>query len=293
MKRMFLIDSLPYVFRSYYALPQIAGPKGENVNAVLGYANFLIKLILQERPDYVLATFDESLTTCFRNEMYPSYKANRVMAPPDLKAQLDYCKDMAEALGCAVAADKRYEADDLIATALKKYAARDKAMRFTIVTTDKDLLQLVNARTRCTPFVKDGVLGPQEVLQKMGVSPRCVPDYLGLMGDSVDNIPGVKGVGPKTAIALLRQYGSLNNLYRSLEKSFGQGNALAPLHKRLLAEKDMALLSKLLATVSIEAPMKFTLRQLAYRGPDRRRILALCRRLGFERLKERALVLCQ
>ena len=169
-KSVYLIDSLPYVFRAYFALPEIRSPRGQSVHAVYGFASFLIKLLLEEKPDYVAATFDESLTGSFRNEMYPPYKANRELPPPDLEAQLKYCRRAAEVLGCRVFADRRYEADDLIATLRRRFG--NNSLRFVVVSGDKDLMQLVDGRTQYYHFAKGARLDVRDVKREMGIYPE-------------------------------------------------------------------------------------------------------------------------
>lgn len=274
MKSVYLIDSLPYVFRAYFALPEIRSPRGQNVNAVYGFASFLIKLLLEENPDYVAATFDESLTSSFRNEIYPEYKTNRVLPPPELEAQLKYCQQVAGVLGCGVLADDRYEADDLIATLRKRFHGSGR--RFVVVSGDKDLMQLVDDSTEYYHFAKGARLRAAEVEKEMGVKPEQIPDFLGLQGDAVDHIPGVHGVGAKTAAALIGEFGSLENLYKNLDRVKRMNlRGAEGLYAKLVTGKESAIMSKLLATVSVKAPMRITLTGLAYNGPSMKKVRPL------------------
>ncbi len=152
----------------------------------------------------------------FRNYFYPEYKANRVLPPPELEAQLKYCQRMAEALGCRVLADHRYEADDLIAAV--RHRLSKEICRFVVVSVDKDLLQLVDGKTRYYNAGKKKWFGITEVQQAMGVHAKQIPDFLGLQGDAVDNIPGVRGVGNKTAMALIKEFQTLENLFANLSR---------------------------------------------------------------------------
>ncbi len=284
-KTVFLIDALPYVFRAYFALPEIRSPRGANINAVYGFARFLIKLLAEEKPSHVMVAFDESLTTSFRNDFYPDYKANRVLPPPELEAQLKYCQRMAQALGCRVLADHRYEADDLIATARHKLSKENCA--FVIVSGDKDLLQLVDARTRYYNVAKHKWLNEKAVEVEMGLRPDQIPDFLGLAGDSADNIPGVSGVGNKTAVALLKEFQTMENLYANLDRvGHMKLRGAGTLAGKLREGKRMAQLSTRLATFSVEAPMRESLKTLAYKGYDKGLAMPLMEELGFIKMIE-------
>lgn len=279
-KTVYLIDALPYVFRAYFALPEIRSPFGTNVNAVYGFARFLIKLLAEENPSHLMVAFDESLTTSFRNDFYPDYKANRVLPPPELEAQLKYCRRIAQALGCRVLADHRYEADDLIATARHKLSKEN--CNFVIVSGDKDLLQLVDERTRYFNVAKHKWMDEMAVEKEMGLRPKQIPDFLGLAGDSADNIPGVSGVGNKTAVALLKEFQTMENLYVHLDRVRRmERRGATTLAGKLRDGEKMAQLSKRLATLSVEAPMRETLKTLAYKGSDKQLALPLMEELGF------------
>ncbi len=284
-KNVFLIDALPYVFRAYFALPEMRSPRGDNVNAVYGFARFLIKLLAEEKPSHVMVAFDESLTTSFRNEFYPDYKANRALPPPELEAQLKYCQRMAQALGCCVLADHRYEADDLIATARHKLGKEKCA--FVIVSGDKDLLQLVDARTRYYNAAKHKWLDEMVVEKETGLRPQQIPDFLGLAGDSTDNISGVSGVGNKTAVALLKGFQTLENLYANLDLVRHMNlRGAATLAGKLREGKKIAQLSKRLATLSLEAPMRESLKTLVYKGANKKLALPLMEEFGFLKMIE-------
>lgn len=286
---IYLIDASPYIFRAYFSLPEsIRSPAGEPVNAVHGFASFLLKLIDDEAPTHLAACFDGSLTTSFRNDLYPAYKAQRALPPAELEAQLDRCRELAAALGVATFIDDRYEADDLIATLCKPLAAAGH--RVEVVTSDKDLAQLVTERVSLYDFGKGERFGPAEVVAKFGVPPARIPDLLGLAGDSVDNIPGVAGVGKKTAVALIAELGDLAAIYRRLDEVPRLPiRGAAALAQRLAEHKELALLSRRLATVADDAPTAVTagLDDLAFAGADRAKIDDLFARLGFERIRER------
>ncbi len=283
-----LVDASPYIFRAYFSLPSsMRSPAGEPVAAVYGFAGFLCRLIADEAPSHLALAFDESLNTSFRNELYPAYKAQRDLPPPELEAQLAACQELAQAMGAATFVDSRYEADDLLATLVD--ALSPEAGEMVIVSSDKDLAQLVSPEVVLYDFAAGARLGPAEVEAKFGVRPEQVPDLLGLAGDSVDNIPGVAGIGAKTAAALLRHFGSLDALYARLQEvaTLAGLRGARSVAAKLAAGRERALLSRELATVSRQAPARPALADLAYRGAEAGRIAALFDRLGFGKLRER------
>lgn len=286
MPTIHLIDASPYIFRAYYSLPDsIRTPQGTTMNAVYGFASFLLKYAGEEVPTHAAVAFDRSLTTSFRNEIYPAYKQQRELPPAALEEQLESCEVAARALGFATFSDQIYEADDLIATIAEKLAGPDR--RFVVVSSDKDLAQLVSDTVELYDYGKGARLQPGDVKKKMGVPPDLVPDYLGLAGDSVDNIPGVRGVGPKTAAALLDIYGTIENLYEQIDSVARSGlRGAMSLQDRLRSQEREARLSKELATVSTASPLAVTLRELQYRGaaPEAE---ALFGRWGFGTIRER------
>jgi DNA polymerase-1 len=283
-----LIDASPYIFRAFFSLPEsLKSRDGRPAGAVYGFASFLLKLVADERPTHLGVAFDRSLTTSFRNRIYPPYKAQRALPPPELEEQLRACEDVAAALGAATFIDDLYEADDLIGTLVARLEARGHGA--VVITSDKDMAQLVSDRVTLYDFGKSLRLTPSEVEAKLGVRPDQVADLLGLAGDPVDNIPGVPGVGRKTAAALLARFGHLEDLYaRLLEvarlKSIRGGAALA---ERLAVHRDLAFLSKELATVARDAPLTARLDDLEYLGADREAVDALFDRMGFGRIRAR------
>lgn len=281
-----LIDALPYVFRAYYSLPSsMKDPQGRPNNAVRGFGDFLVRYLGDESPTHVGVCFDRSLTTSFRNELYPAYKSGRELPPPELEAQLTNCRALAEALGLACYDDERYEADDLIATLARPLWKKGHAC--VVVTNDKDLCQLVGPQVRVYDFAKGERYDEAGVVEKMGVRAEQVPDYLGLAGDSVDDIPGVKGVGAKTASALLGAFDHLEDLYADLERvSELPIRGAKTLGAKLEAERERAFLSRELATVAYDAPAQGGLRALA-RKPPCEALDALLEELGMQRLRER------
>ncbi len=282
-----LVDASPYIFRASFSLPDsITDPRGRPVHAVYGFASFLIKLVEDEAPTHLGLAFDHSLTSSFRNEMHPAYKATRELPPPELEAQLDDCFELARAFGAATFIDDRFEADDLIAALVARLAPAGHGA--VVVTSDKDLAQLVGERVTLFDFARGERYGPAEVEAKFGVRPAQIPDFLALAGDSVDNIPGVAGVGKKSAAALLAAFGDLDGIYEHLDEvpdlPIRGARSLAA---KLEAGREAAFLSRRLATLAPEAPAAAELAELAYQGADPDLVGPLFERLGFERIRDR------
>ena len=283
---LYLIDALPYVFRAYFAMREMTGPLGRPVQAVHGFAAFLMQIVRQEPLTHIGVAFDESLTTSFRNAFYPAYKANRELPPPELEQQLAYCQAVARALGMTVFVDHQYEADDLIGT-LAQQATRQGA-EVVIVSNDKDLMQLVSPMVTCYDFARERRFDAAGVAAHMGVQPEQIPDLLGLQGDAVDNIPGIKGIGAKTAVALLQTFPNLEALYDDLARveTLAIRGAKA-LQQKLVAGREAAFLSKRLATIAVDAPAVYDSATLRYRGAIAAEITPLFEELGFRRLAQR------
>jgi DNA polymerase I len=273
-----LIDASPYLFRAFFSLPRtIVDGEGRPVNAVYGFMKFIAKYLADERPTHIAVAFDRHFNQSFRNEFYAPYKAQREASPPELEAQVDPAFAITEALGCAAFIDERYEADDLIATIIDRIRAN-----CVIVTTDKDMTQLVNDRVIIVDPGRNLRFDANAVVEKFGVRPEQITDFLGLAGDSVDNIPGVRGIGPKGAADLLQKYGTLEAIYEQLPAMRDSGKrAQISLADKLAESADLAAMSKRLATVSTEAPIGVTLDALRYRGPDDASLDRLFAQLGF------------
>lgn len=282
-----LIDALPYVFRAFFSMPvTMTDREGAPSGATRGFLDFLVRYLSAEHPERIAVAFDESLTTSFRNEIYPEYKAQRELPAEDLMAQLDDCREGAEALGLACLSDARYEADDLVATLCT--IAREADHRVIVVTIDKDLSQLVDESVEMYDYARGKRYDPAAVLERFGVRPDQIADYLGLAGDSVDNIPGVKGVGPKTAAALLQNFENMEDIFARLDDVADVPmRGAKTVAKKLEQHREMAFLSRTLATVARDAPVTLGIDDLAWRGADRERLMPLLSRLGIERLAGR------
>jgi DNA polymerase-1 len=288
MATVHLVDASPYIFRAHFSLPSsIKTPDGSPAAASYGFTSFLLKLIADEKPTHLAVTFDRSLNSSFRNEIYPAYKEQRVLPPPELEAQLDACEEIAAALGAATFIDDRYEADDLIGALCARLEPAGHGA--VIVTSDKDLAQLVTERITLLDFSKGLRLDAAAVFEKFGVRPDQITDYLGLAGDTVDNIPGVKGIGGKSAAELLGQFGHLEELYERLaELPWSKIRGAKSLHAKLVASREIAFLSKQLSTVAREIPgVKAGLKDLEYKGADAGKVEVLFARLGFNKIRDR------
>ncbi len=284
---LYLIDASPYIFRAYFSIPpSVKSPQGKPTNAVYGYTAFLLDLLKKENPTHLAVAFDGSLTTSFRNEFYPAYKAQRALPPAELEAQLEDCFEVTQALGLAAFIDERYEADDIIGTIIAKF--QKKNCNFVVVSSDKDLAQLVDAKTILWDFAKDRRLDAKAVRAHFGVQPEQMVDLLALQGDAVDNIPGVKGIGAKTAVALLEKFYSLETLYQKIAQVDKlEMRGAAAIRAKLESGREAAFLSKRLATIAPAAPLQTTWSNLKYAGAERERIETLFARLGFGRIRER------
>ncbi len=289
-KTVFLIDASIYIFRAWFSVPNaMRGENGAPVNAVYGFCRFLTEFAERSKAQYVAIAFDESLTQSFRNDIYPAYKTNRELPPAELKQQFELCRRLAEAAGFYCVASERYEADDLIATIAAQLRRDD--FHCVIVSGDKDLSQVIRGQDFWWDFARDRQLDSSKVIEKFGVPPEAIQDYLGLCGDAVDNIPGVPGVGPKTAQALLEKFGSLETLLDSLDQVPSLAiRGAKTLPKKLAEHAEQARLSKLLATVAYDAPVKVSAELVQRRSAERARLQELGQIMGgrgeglFERL---------
>lgn len=217
--RAWLIDASIYIFRAYFSLPdRWHTADGRPLNAVYGYASFLVDFLGRLAPDaYCAAAFDESLGSCFRNEIYPDYKVSRALPDEDLAFQLDSCRELTERIGIPSLGGERYEADDYLATLAR--LCREEGQAVTVVTRDKDLGQLITGpEDHWWDFAADAVLDSAGFFQRFGVQPEQFADYLALVGDSIDDIPGVPGVGPKSAAAVLASYSNLDDIEANIDR---------------------------------------------------------------------------
>jgi 5'-3' exonuclease len=249
----YLIDASVYIFRAYYSMPaSLVDGDGNPINALYGFCRFLGDFMEQVRPEQIAVLFDASLTTSFRNEIYPRYKANRESAPEELKRQIGQCRRFTKALGLMECAHPTYEADDLIGTLVVE--GRQNGTPSTIVSRDKDLAQLVSQQDVFWDFAGKGRLTYEQIPGVFGVRPEQIADFLALAGDSVDNIPGVPGVGKKTAAALLQHFGSLEDVYANLDRVCEVGcRGAKTLALKLELHRESALLARRLTGIACDA----------------------------------------
>jgi 5'-3' exonuclease len=280
-RTLHLVDASVYVFRAYYSVaPEFVDHEEQPVHAVYGFLNFLLNLFDQARPTHMMVAFDQSLTTSFRNEIYPQYKANRELPPADLDLQFRYCREVCAALGLAAASDGSYEADDLIGSALAQM--RPLGWRGVIVSADKDLTQLIGEHDRVWDFARNQRYGPDGVVERMGVRPAQVADFLALTGDAVDNIPGVPGIGPKTAAALLAHFETLDAVLARVEEvPFLRMRGAASVAAKIRAHREQALMSRQLTVIALDAPVATDPEQYAVGVPDEAAVDDLLERLKF------------
>ncbi|HEU4663427.1 MAG TPA: 5'-3' exonuclease H3TH domain-containing protein [Dokdonella sp.] len=263
-----LVDGSLYVCRAWFAqVPDAEDADGQPVHAVHGFARFLLDLLERARPTHLAVAFDQSLNTSFRNALYPAYKANRPAAPADLMRQFDGCKALARALGAAVLVDDRYEADDLIGSALARL--RDAGFRGVIVSADKDFGQLIGAADEQWDPPRNQRWDSAGVKSRLGVHPHQVADYLALTGDAIDNIPGVPGIGAKTAAILLHHFGTLDALLeRADEVAFLRTRGAAAASMRLREHAQVARLSRSLTGIALDAPVPASADAYRREAPD-------------------------
>lgn len=277
-QQLYLLDGSSFIYRAYYGFRDNATSGGMSTNAVLGFTRMLLDLLQEHRPDYFAVVFDPPRADTFRREIYPAYKAQRDAMPEDLVPQLPYIRKILQALNIPALEAPRFEADDVIATLARSFAA--DGIEVTVVTGDKDLLQIVNDRITLLDTMKGKRSGPPEVLERFGVPPELVADVLGLAGDTGDNIPGVPGIGEKTAAMLVQQFGSLEGVLQW--KSLVNGKTR---RESLHLHADQALLSKRLATVRYDVPMEVQLADLQSRSANLSELIPLLRELEFAALE--------
>ena len=240
-KHLYILDASSYVFRAYHAIGLLTNSKGFPTNAIFGFINMFNKFIMETKPEYFVAVFDSGGKS-FRNEIYDDYKANRGEAPEDISLQFPKIIEYLKLRGICVMSQENFEADDIIGSLSKKYQAKNK---ITIISGDKDFTQLINKKIIMLDTMKNRVTDYKEVLSKYGLKPEQMIDYFSLVGDSIDNIPGVRGIGPKTAQSLIDKFKTLDNLYKNIKKIDKERI------KNLLEEnKELAYISKELVTIN-------------------------------------------
>jgi len=284
---LYLVDASMYVFRAWHSMPaEFTDADGWPSNAVHGFARFLLELLDRTRPQHIAIAFDEALDSCFRNTLYPAYKANRDPAPDELKRQFAHCKALCIALGLPVLAHTDFEADDLIGAALMRQRAH--GFRSVIVSADKDLSQLLGEHDEQWDYARDQRWTASGVKARHGVHAHQIADYLALTGDAVDNIPGVPGVGAKTAAVLLAHFGSMDALLARIDEvAFLRLRGAAGIATKLREHREKALLWRQLTTIALDAPLDDG--HFARGNADAEMLVTLCEAMRFGPMTRRRL----
>ncbi|MGE7766511.1 DNA polymerase I [Peribacillus sp. NPDC096540] len=282
-KKLVLIDGNSIAYRAFFALPLLNNDKGVHTNSVYGFTMMLNRILEEEKPTHILVAFDAGKTT-FRHETYKEYKGGRQKTPPELSEQFPFIRELLDCFQIQRYELENYEADDIIGT-LSLQAERD-GFEVKVISGDKDLTQLSSPSTTVS-ITKKGITEieeytPKHIHEKYGLSPLQIIDLKGLMGDASDNIPGIPGVGEKTALKLLHQFETVENLLRSIDEVSGQ-----KLKEKIEEHKDLALLSKELATITREAPIQVMVNETEYNGMDQDRVISFYKELGFSTLLDK------
>ncbi|MBT3705040.1 hypothetical protein HOG17_04660 [Candidatus Peregrinibacteria bacterium] len=282
MKKLFLIDGNAIIHRAFHAIPPFTTSKGELINAVYGFSSMLLNIINNQKPEFILVSFDRPAKT-FRHKEFADYKATRVKAPDELYAQIPRIKKVVEAFSIPIYEIDGFEADDVLGTlALQASTQKEEDLSSYIVTGDMDTLQLVSDKVQVFApykgFQEAIIYTPQKVLAKHGLTPSQIIDYKALKGDSSDNIPGVPGIGDKTATALLQKYKTLDSIYENLHELKGA------VHDKLENNKQIAYKSQYLATIVLDVPMTLELDKCKTHKFDSEKIAALFEELEFKSL---------
>ncbi len=275
-EKLFLIDGNSYCYRAFYAIKELRNSKGKPTNAVYGFILMLKKLLEKEKPAYIGVAFDLKGPT-FRHEQFEDYKAHRKPMPDDLVSQMSLIKDIISAYNIPIFEKQGFEADDVLATIAKKMSR--EGIEVYIVTGDKDMLQVVDKNIKVYSAHKDDFIYDSEAVKERfsGLGPENITDFIALAGDAADNIPGVAGIGEKTAVELIKEFGSLDNLYKNLDKIKSE-----PRKKMLSEQEDNARMSKELATVDSDVPIEIDAGVMAVRGPDSEKLLDIFKELEFK-----------
>ena len=275
-KTLYLIDGSAYIYRAFFALPALNNSQGLQTNAILGFTTTLLKIIRERKPDGFVVAFDEKGPT-LRHAEFTAYKAQRPPMPEGMSAQIPYIHRVVDALNIPAVRQAGYEADDLIGTLA--HQAEQAGFDVVIVTSDKDMFQLLTSHVRVYDPAKDKWLGEAECHERFGVEPARVVEIMGLMGDAADNIPGVKGIGEKTAMKLITQFGTIEELLRRVEE------VTPPRIKALLIDQaENARLSRRLATIQLDSPVLFDAVTYHLKPPHQDQLIELLRELGFTTL---------
>ncbi|CAD7782149.1 DNA polymerase I [Candidatus Methanoperedenaceae archaeon GB37] len=275
-KQIYLIDGSSYIYRAYHALTPLSNSRGFPTHAIYGVTNMILKILREKKPDYIAVVFDAKGPT-FRHKESPTYKANRPTMPDDLFQQIPYIKKIIQALGITFLEKEGYEADDIIATLCKQFAHQD--VEIVLVSGDKDLWQLLSSKTKLWDSMRDKILEERDILGKYKLPPSRLKEVMALTGDKIDNIPGVPKVGEKTAIKLIQEFGSLDNLLANIEKVKSR-----LLRENLLKYKNQVLTNLKLVSLDEHVPLNLRLQHLSPQPIDRETLIKLFTELDFKKL---------
>lgn len=275
-KKFIIVDGQAHIYKAFYAIKGLTNSKGFPTNAILGFTNMLLKILRQNNPDYVVIAFDSIGASVTRQKIYKDYKTNRPSMPKELSIQIPHIKKIVSAYNISQVEKEGYEADDIIATLVR--CNKDNEIKIIIVTSDKDLMQLVDEKTVLYDYSKGKFYEVKDVIDKFGVAPQNIIDVLSLMGDSIDNIPGVYGIGEKTAVDLIRKFNSLENLYEHLDQVEN-----TKIRQRLIQNKESAFISKQLLTMNAFVPVDFNLDTSEQKQPDIDKLAKIYEELEFKK----------
>jgi len=280
-KQILIIDSNALVYRSYYGLPKLKNSKGETINAIYGFYLILFRVLKELNPEFIVATFDLPGPT-FRHEEYKDYKANRTKAPEELYGQIPKIKQLLEIFEIPIFEKKGFEADDIIGTISELVIKKEKQeIENVILSGDTDVFQLINSQTKIY-FLKNGgkYIYNQDAIKERyeGLLPKQLIELKALKGDASDNIPGVLGIGQKTAFKLIKEFGDLENIYLNLEK------INKPVQKKLRESKDKALFSRRLVRIKKDVSINFELEKCRWKEYNKKKIISSLEKLGLMRL---------
>lgn len=284
MKTLFIIDANSLIHRAYHALPPFTSPTGKPVGALYGVAKILLKIIREKNPDYIAAAFDRPEPT-FRHHQFDEYKGHRTKAAEELIYQLQEARNTFKIFGIRCFEMPGFEADDIIVTLAKQFA-KEGELKVTMFSGDMDLAQFVKDDLIVLETPKKGIneqilYNEEAVMARFGLPPEKLSDYKGLVGETSDNIPGVEGIGPKTAVEIIKKYGSLEEMYKEIDE-LGMSNL--KLMKKLLEHRGLALKSKMLATLRADVPLEVSLGDLKLAQTDSGELRAYFNNLGFQSL---------
>lgn len=291
-KKLIIIDCHSIIHRAFHALPLLTTKNGEVINAVYGFLLVFFKIIKELEPDFIAAAFDLPHPT-FRHKKFKEYKAKRPVAPNDLITQFSKVKEILQSFNIPIFEKQGYEADDIIGTITKKMEKMNTKINVIIISNDTDTFQLINPFTKVYGFkkgIKNTIWYDENSIKKKyyGITSQQLVDFKALMGDASDNIPGVKGIGEKTAIDLILKFNNLENLYEKIEKNSPESQQIKSKIKELLiTQKDNAFFSKFLCKIETKIPIDFDLEKCQWKNYDKEKVIQTLRKFDFQSLIEK------